>query len=122
MFGEKPILIVEDDAYLALDLAMAVEQLEGRVVGPVATVAEALVVLEASQIAAAILDVELADRDVAPVIVLLAERGVPFVVHTGTGLPSHLAELHPNVPVVRKPSKPTIILDRLFNEMKIAGH
>lgn len=121
MFGEKPILIVEDDPYRALDLSIAVEDWEGRVVGPVATVAEALAVLESDQVAAAVLDVELADGDVAPVISVLAQRGVPFVVHTGTGLPSDLAELHPNVPVVMKPSKPASVLARLLKEMKVAG-
>ncbi|MEA3031484.1 MAG: hypothetical protein QOG13_2809 [Sphingomonadales bacterium] len=121
MFGEKAILIVEDDAYAALDLSMAVEELDGRVVGPVGTVAEALAILESQEIAAAILDVELADRNVTPVVTLLAEKGVPFVVHTGTGLPFDLAELHPSVTVLRKPTKPTVVLALLLNRMDAAG-
>jgi len=122
MFGDKPILIVEDDAYWALDLSMAVEEWDGRVVGPVGTVAEALAILEDEQIAAAVLDANLADRDVTPVVILLAEKRVPFVIQTGTALPADLAEVYPNLPVLMKPSQPTIVLARLLNEMKIAGH
>jgi hypothetical protein len=42
MLEDKPVLIVQDNIYLALDLCSAVEQLQGRVVGPVSSVADAL--------------------------------------------------------------------------------
>lgn len=42
MFSEAPVLIAEDNVYLALDLSMAVEEMQGRVVGPASSVAEAL--------------------------------------------------------------------------------
>lgn len=46
MLTDKPVLIVQDNIYLALDLAAVVEQLDGRVVGPAATIAEALALLK----------------------------------------------------------------------------
>ena len=36
MFSEALILIAEDNLYLALDLSIAVEEMDGRVVGPAA--------------------------------------------------------------------------------------
>ncbi len=55
MFENRPILIVEDECYLALDLANAVEDWNGKVVGPAATVVEALALLAAEKSGAAIL-------------------------------------------------------------------
>ena len=121
MFDHKPILIVENDAYLALDMAMAVEELGGHVVGPAASVAEALTLLEAEPVAAAVLDCMLDDRDVVPVALLLAEQGVPFVLHTGTGLPLELAGMSSSVPVLMKPLQPKTVLAHLLYEMKVVG-
>ena len=80
MFAEKLVLIVEDDAYIALDLAGAVEDAHGQVAGPVACVRDALDVLETTHVDAAILDAQLCDRDVTPLAMLLKQRGVPFVI------------------------------------------
>ena len=49
MLGDKAVLIVEDNVYMALDLSQAVEELNGRVIGPVGTVAEALALIEESR-------------------------------------------------------------------------
>ena len=42
MFSEAPILIADDNLYLSLDLSTAVEEMNGRVVGPASSVGEAL--------------------------------------------------------------------------------
>ena len=117
MFANQPILIVEDECFLALDLADAVQAWEGTVVGPVATVAEALTLIENRPVSGAVLDAKLADRDVTPLALRLAEKGVPFVIHTGTGLPVELAAELPHLPVVMKPVQPTRVLARLLTEM-----
>jgi len=121
MFEDRPILIVEDECYVALDLANAVEDWRGRVVGPVATVAEALQLLEARAVSAAILDSELADGDVTPLALELSQRGVPLVIHTETGLPAELASKLPRVPIVRKPVRPLVVLERLLEEIRRTG-
>jgi len=119
MLREKSILIVEDNVYLALDLSLAVEEANGRVVGPAGTVAEALRLLEEEgHIAAAVLDARLADLDVTPVVIALAKKGVPYVIHSGTGLPAGIAELHPDCPVLVKPLHSDVILACLRDEMK----
>lgn len=121
MFGAKPILIVEDEPFIALDLADAVAEWDGKVIGPFSTVREALDILDRQAIAAAILDARLADRDITPVALRLASAGIPFVVHTGTGLPPEVAERWPNVPVLMKPSAALSVVQRLWAEMQKVG-
>ena len=120
MFAALPILIAEDECYLALDLCDAVEASNGKVVGPVATVAEALELLKTQAIGAAVLDARLADGDVTLLAVQLAERRVPFVIHSGTGIPAELSARLPNLPLVMKPVKPAFLLARLLGEIRAA--
>ena len=65
MLKGKAVLVVEDNVFLALDLASVIEDLEGRVVGPVATAAEALNLLRTEEVTAAVIDCDLVDVDVA---------------------------------------------------------
>src|SRR3954469_16941269 len=103
MFSDAPILIAEDNLYLALDLSNAVEDMDGRVIGPASTVLEALSLLASQTVAAAIVDCQLGDRDVGPLAERLAERGVPFIIHTSTPVPRAIGDRHPQVPVLMKP-------------------
>ena len=112
------ILIVEDDAMIALSLAFAAEDVGATVIGPAASTVEALTLMGQGAIDAAILDVNLADRDVTPVAIALIEAGVPFLVHSCTGLPSELAAAFPKLPVVKKPDDPAHVLARLLVELK----
>ena len=118
MLSEKAVLIVEDNVYLALDLSQAVEESNGHVVGPVGTVAEALALLEEEPIAAALLDSRLADRDITPVVMALAAKGVPFVIHTATALPPEVIRLHPNLPLLVEPLHADAIVTSLLAEIK----
>lgn len=116
MLSQKAVLIVEDNVYLALDLSQAVEESEGRVVGPVATVAEGAL-LEHEPVAAALLDSQLADRDVTPVVEVLAVSGVLFVVHSATGLPPEVVQIQPDVPLVVNPLHAEAVVSRLAAEI-----
>ncbi|MGI8932384.1 MAG: response regulator [Sphingomicrobium sp.] len=113
MLGSKSILIVEDNIFLALDLSLAVEDLGGAVVGPVSSVVDALSLIASCKISGAVLDCELVDRDITPIVMTLIEQGVPLVLHTGTGIPPALAEIHPDLPVLAKPLKPAAVIKTL---------
>lgn len=110
MFDNKPVLIVEDDPRVAMILVDKVAAMEGAVIGPVPTVAEALTMLDGATVAAAIMDANLADRDITPVALRLLHDHVPFVIYTGSGLPEGLACQSERIRVVMKPSDPTAIL------------
>jgi two-component system, response regulator PdtaR len=117
MFEDQPILIVEDNVYVALDLSSAVEERQGRVVGPAGSVSEALHLIDNVHVAAAILDFHLPDGDASSVAAKLAGKGVPFVIHTECGLPAAFAELHGDVPILQKPVDPHSVLTTLHGQI-----
>lgn len=101
------VLIVEDEAVIALDLALAVEEANGSVVGPAESVRQALALVDdaAEPVTGAVLDITVRDGEVTPVARRLQERGIPFVVHTGGGLPPRLRGHFPHdVTVFIKPT------------------
>jgi hypothetical protein len=117
MFNRSTILVVEDEPIVAIDLAYAVAQLGGTVLGPVPSVAYAFGLLETVVPDGAILDAVLADGEVTPLALHLLARGVPFVVHTGSGLPRALAEAAPHTPVLMKPTPSERVAEWLAAEI-----
>ena len=118
MLNGLPVLIVENEHMIALSLSLAIEDLHGIVIGPVTTVAEALEVLARQPVGAAILDASLDDRDVTPVALHLIERAVPFVIHSGTGVPDDLAAQHPDLPIIMKPRSPEDVVATLIRHLR----
>jgi DNA-binding response OmpR family regulator len=118
MLKGMPILIVENEPLIALDLSEAVKDRNGIVIGPVPTVAEALAILAGQSVGAAILDARLDDRDITPVAIRLIEQAVPFIIHTGTGLPAELAASHPDLPVILKPKRPEDVVASLEEQLQ----
>ncbi len=103
------ILVVEDEPFIAFDLKMAIEDSGASAIGPAATVAEALDLIALATPDGAILDVNLPDGAIGPVLdALAAKAGV--VVHTGVGLPPDIRAAHPNVRVFTKPTEPVVLL------------
>lgn len=111
----KRVLVVEDEIFVALDVAATVEDAQGTVVGPVGTVRQAIELIEKQKVDAAILDVNLADGDLEPILVRLKSQNVFVVIHTGGGLPKHLAARYPEVPVFRKPVPPYVLTRTLVS-------
>jgi CheY-like chemotaxis protein len=81
----KRILVVEDEALIAVMLVDILKGLGAEVVGPAATVEQALTIVESVTIDAAILDVNLRNVRVDPLSDKLRARGVPLVFATGYG-------------------------------------
>ena len=77
---QKTVLVVENDFLIALDLALLLEKDGWNVLGPAATVAEALHLLDDERPAVALLDYSLKEGTVTPVAEALRARNVPFVV------------------------------------------
>ncbi len=98
------ILICEDDFLIGLDLSMSVEAAGGHVVGPVASVTEAMTLLDERPVDGAILDVNLKDGEVTPVALRLLEWNVPVVVQSGVGLPDDLKTVSA-LPLFLKPCR-----------------
>ena len=118
MFGFKTILIADSSTYAALDVAQAIEDCEGCVAGPIATMSEALAVFGSGTVAGAIVDCELAE---APKLIMwLADTGVPLVVQTSLPLPEALESLNGKLSVLMRPVDPHTVLEALANEISKA--
>jgi DNA-binding response OmpR family regulator len=115
-----PVLVAEDQTFIALDLALAIEDAGGQVVGPAVSVAEALELLATVEVAAAILDVDLVDGDCSPVLEALENRSIPTIVQTGVELPVGLATRFPNLVVHNKPCSTSELIAEL--EAMIVDH
>ena len=77
------ILIIEDEGLVAQTLVDLVTDAGFLALGPVATAAEAVGVLDSWHPHAAILDFVLRDETATRVATELTSRGIPFVVYTG---------------------------------------
>lgn len=77
------VLVVEDDSLIAASVCSALEELGAEVVGPAASLGEALSRLASVAVDGAILDVNLGDELVYPVADRLIAQQVPFVFSTG---------------------------------------
>lgn len=103
MLNRALVLVAEDEPFIALDVALAIEDAGGIVAGPAASVAEALALIDTLPIVAAILDVNLADGDISPVAERLINAGIPIILQTGIGLPLNLAARFPDLKACIKP-------------------
>jgi PAS domain S-box-containing protein len=102
------ILLVEDEALVAMMMRDSLVELGFCVVGPFDRAAEALACATDDALDAAILDVNLTGDLVYPVAERLAGRGVPFVFVTGydaEGIDPRFA----HVPVLQKPIKREVL-------------
>lgn len=101
--AERSILIVEDEALIAMMLEDFLDSLGHTVVGTCETVADALDRVEAGGFDLAILDVQLKNGEkIWPVADRLAEKGTPFVLATGGHVEPPPPE-HAGAPVLSKP-------------------
>jgi CheY-like chemotaxis protein len=81
----RRFLIVEDEPLVALLLADALEDAGASIVGPAASIDEALRFVEIEALDAAILDCNLSGRTIDDVASALTCRGVPFLFVSGYG-------------------------------------
>jgi len=106
------VMVVEDEALVALVESDALTELGYDVVGPFSRPADALAAIEVGGVAAAILDVNLNGTPVYPVAEELAARGIPFVFVTGYGIES-IDRRFAKVQVLQKPIERET-LERIF--------
>lgn len=96
------LLVVEDDAMLALALEMALADAGCEVVSIASCLDEAMPLAREAAIDGAILDVNVGGEKVFPVADILATRAIPFVFATGYGA-AGLRDCDHGRPVLQKP-------------------
>lgn len=108
------VLLIEDEHIVAMAFARALRQFGATIVGPAATVEQALQLIASSApIDGAMLDVNLRGVRAYDVADALRERGVPFVFATGYSAPI-IPERYRTIPVLVKPFEPEALADALF--------
>jgi two-component SAPR family response regulator len=81
----RRILVVEDEALIALDLHRLLDQTGATVIGPAVSVSQALEAINENHIDFALLDIKLGDETVDPVAEVLAKRAIPTIFVTAYG-------------------------------------
>ncbi|MEP6869028.1 MAG: response regulator [Novosphingobium sp.] len=119
MLNHAAVIIAEDETYIAMALQWAVEDAGGTVIGPAATVGDTLALLDDNFVEAAILDVNLADGDITPVVERLIAIGAQIIFQTGTGLPPELAARFPGLNVQMKPYNPERLVEQLGEMLRV---
>jgi PAS domain S-box-containing protein len=100
---EKPrLLLVEDEALVAMMIQETLAEIGFQVIGPVGTASGALAAARDSHFDAAVLDINLGDGLVYTVAEILEKRGVPFVFVTGYDADSVDVRFS-GVPILQKP-------------------
>ena len=79
----KRVLVAEDEYFIAKSLVRDLEKAGAAVVGPVATVAEALDLVRSGALDGAVLDINLRGEMAFAVADLLLDRGIPLVFASG---------------------------------------
>jgi CheY-like chemotaxis protein len=101
----RRILVVEDEIFVAMLVESLLLDLGCDVVGPAASVADALALASDERLDAAVLDVNLGNERVFPVADSLSASSVPFVFVTGYDRGA-LTETYASHPMIRKPFEP----------------
>ena len=103
------ILVVEDEALIAMDLQALLEEAGYRVVGPANSTAAAMELLVDDNPDVALLDVNLGRSDVFGVVNELVARRTKLIFLTGHTA-QKLPPAHRNRPLVSKPYLPHVLL------------
>jgi PAS domain S-box-containing protein len=113
------VLLVEDESLVAMMIEEVLSELGLRVIGPYATIHQALRAAKEIPVDAAVLDVNLAGQSVYPVVDLLIEKRVPVAFISGYGAES-LDPRYAHIPFVQKPIDRRMLID-LFTSGGDAG-
>ena len=116
----RRVLVIEDESLVAMLLETILDDMGCAVVGPESNIDDGLrSATTEGTLDAALLDVNVAGREVFPVAEALKARGVPFVFSTGygeAGLPEHWR----GHPTIQKPFTESAIRDALMKVMNIS--
>jgi CheY-like chemotaxis protein len=96
------VLVVEDEALIAMMLQDWLEKIGCETLGPAASAQAALDLLAAAEVDAAILDLSLQGESSYPVAATLRRRQIPFAFATGFGTEGIATEFR-DVVIVAKP-------------------
>jgi DNA-binding NarL/FixJ family response regulator len=96
------VLIVEDNPLISMDLEDILKNHGCQIIGPLATVRDALLAIEKDEIDVALVDYVLEDGNAAPLAEALNGKAIPFAICTGSGEDA-IHSIFPTTPILGKP-------------------
>lgn len=110
----RRVLLVEDEYFIVVELHSALEARGAEVIGPAATVKDALALLAgAGHLDGAVLDINLRGELAYPVADALLARGIPFVFTTGYD-EAVIPPRFTRIARCEKPANPVKVAEALF--------
>lgn len=119
LVGQR-VLVVEDEILVSMLLEDMLNDLACKVVGPAATIDEALYLVGSTKIDCAILDISVKGSEIYPVADALAEMGVPFIFATGHDA-GEVRQSYGRISVLRKPFEPEDLKRVLSDVLLVAN-
>jgi DNA-binding NtrC family response regulator len=107
------VLVVEDDAALALDLIASLSDANADVVGPVTDLEEAESLIGGGCCDAVILDLRVGNRNATSFAHLLLEKRIPFLIYTGYPDSAYLRLRWPGCGLLSKPAETRCVIEML---------
>lgn len=105
----KNILILEDEVFTGIDIATCIMDAKGNVIGPIASVHDAMMIIESTHIDAAIIDITLNEGQANPLVDKLVEQDRLVIIHSSSPLPAVMLKRYANIQYYFKPT-PTYVL------------
>ena len=116
---DRRVLIIEDESLVAMLLETVLEDLGCTPVGPASSVDEGLRLIETETgLDAALLDVNVAGREVFPVAEALKAKDIPFVFSTGYG-EGGLPDVWRGQATIQKPFTEDAVKSALFKALGV---
>jgi PAS domain S-box-containing protein len=106
----RRFLVIEDEPLVALEIAGILQDAGAVVLGPIATIEEAIKSIESSACDGALLDGNLCGREVDAVAAALARRHIPFIFVSGYRA-DNLPRAFSSTPVLSKPFNPGELIE-----------
>ena len=110
------VLVVEDEALIAMDLQSLLEEAGYRVLGPANSTTSAMALLDGDEPDVALLDVNLGRSDVFGVANALAQRKTQVIFLTGHSA-QKLPPDHRHRPLLAKPYLPHVVLQAVAHAL-----
>ena len=110
----RVILLVEDEPLIALDVTSCLKSAGARVLSA-RGLQEGLRLADHPELAGAVLDFRLGGDDASTLCERLADRGLPFVLHSGYG---HLPAARGAGVVIPKPARPQVLVTALATRLR----
>lgn len=105
----KNILILEGEVFTGIDIATCIMDVKGIVTGPIASINDAMRILENNHIDAAIVDITLTEGQADPILDKLVEQNRLVIIHSRSPLPTVMLKRYANIQYYFKPT-PTYVL------------